>query len=56
MSLLVAVYAIVMKILSLLIYQGELEDLRNSWIKDISDNTIYFTVIHTRWNNNSIGR
>lgn len=43
--LLAAIYIVTMKILPIFIYQGELKDLRDSWIENIGNNTIYFIVI-----------
>lgn len=45
---------IAIKISLILIYQGKLGDLRDSWVKDVSNDTINFAVILTGWNNNSI--
>lgn len=54
MSLLAVVCTIVMKILFILIYQGELRDLKDNQIEDINKDTVYFAAMPTRQNNNSI--
>ncbi len=41
-SLLAAVCAVAMKIPPIFIYQGESEDLRDGWIENISNDTVYF--------------
>ncbi len=56
MSLLAAVCAIAMQIPPVLIDQGESEDLIESWVEDVGDDTVYFATIPTRWSNNGIGR
>lgn len=55
-SLLAALCAVAMKIPHVLIYQGESGDLRDSWVEDIGDDTVYFAATPTEWSNNSIGR
>ena len=55
-SLLAAICAVAMKIPPCLIYQGESEDLRDTWVENTSDNTVYFTATPTGWSNNDIGR
>ncbi len=55
-SLLAAVCAIAMQIPPVLIHQGESEDLIESWVADVGDDTVYFAAISTRLSNNSIGR
>lgn len=55
-SLLAAVCAVKIKIPPVFIYQEESGDLKDSLIKDISDDTVYFAVTTTDWSNNSIER
>ncbi len=55
-SLLAVICAILATIPSALIYQGELGDLRSTWVDDIGQDTVYFAAIPTRWSNNKIGR
>lgn len=52
--LLAAICAVAMKILPVLIYQRESGDLRDIWVDDIGDDTVYFTATPTGWNNNNI--
>ena len=55
-SLLAAVCAVAIKIPPVLIYQGESGDLRDSWVEDVGDDTVYFAATPTGWSNNGIGR
>ena len=45
-SLLAAICVIAMKIPPVLIYQGVSGDLRDSWVEDVGDDTIYFAERH----------
>ncbi len=45
-----------MKILPILINQGELGDLNDSWVEVVCDDTIYFVAMPIGWSNNSIRR
>lgn len=54
--LLAAICVVVMKILPVLIYQGESGDLRDTWVDNISDDIIYFAATPTGWSNNDIER
>lgn len=45
--LLGAICAIAIKIPPVFIYQGELGDLKASWVENIGDDTIYFAVTLT---------
>ena len=45
--LLAAVCAVTIKILPVLIYQGQSGDLQDSLVEDVGDETIYFTITLT---------
>lgn len=50
------IYVVVFIILLALIYQEELDDLKNMWTDNISQNITYFTITLTGQNNNKIKR
>lgn len=39
----------------ILIYQRKFRDLRDSWIKDLGEEKVYFAVTPISWSYNSIG-
>lgn len=51
-SLLAAIYVVILKISLIFIYQRESGDSRNNQIDDVGDNIIYFVATLTRQNNN----
>ena len=55
-SLLAAICAVADVIPPTLIYQGESEDLRDSWIEDLGEKKIHFAATPTGWSCNSIGQ
>ncbi len=55
-SLLAAICVVSATIPPSLIYQGESGDLRNTWVDDIGQDTVYFAATPTGWSNNEIGR
>lgn len=53
--LIAAIYAIIIKKISIFIYQEKWRDWRDKWIKDIGDNIVHVVGILTGWSNNDIG-
>ena len=49
-----SVCAVVMKISTILIYQGKSGNLRDSWVEDVGDDTVYFAATPIIWSNNGI--
>lgn len=54
--LLAAICAVAIKILSVFIYQVDLEDCKDKWIKSINDNIVCLTATIPGWKNNDIGK
>lgn len=52
----ITIYAVVMKILSYFIYQKKAEHLKDIWVKNIDNNTIYFAATLIGQSNNNIKR
>ena len=47
-SLFATICVVVITVLSTLIYQGELKDLKNTWVDNISQDIVYFVAILTK--------
>lgn len=56
MSLVATIYVVAIKILSILIYQGECRNLQDSQAKNVDINTVYFIATLIRQSNNNIKR
>ena len=53
-SLLTTIYTNGTSIPPVLLYQGKSHDLQDTWVKDIGEDIIYFTITKKGWTSNDI--